>query len=479
MISSCWWENLQACWVKPRTLDTPTGNEWGCIMGRKLALVIGNTNYADSRFSTLSTPAEDVHSLTELLKDPAIGSFDDLEPLINQSESVVSRTVEKFFSGKMRDDLLLFYFSGHGMLDEEGQLYLALADTDWEAPRSSALSAEFVRGAMDRTRSQRVVLILDCCHSGAFARGQKSAIGGSVGTKAAFEPENGFGRWVLTATDATQYAWEGNKLVGPDTETSRTSVFTRYLVQGLHSGEADLDHDGLVSVRDLSEYVYDQVVKQQLKQTPSLWTYKEQGNLFIASNPKPVLPPELMDAIQSPYPNVRLEAVQQLIHLTESPHEGVVRQAKNALKGLIGDDSRKVAKAAARALGTTTSSNRIPTTPIPEAPPLGIKKDGGTAQEEHVELKGEVGGSDQVEHQTTPKPPIFVRENNSWLDDLKKSIRRASLSAEKSLQASQSRMQKFFAQAKLAVRQHKALIIRIEISLAVLITAGISWQLAP
>jgi len=45
-----------------------------------------------------------------------------------------------------------------------------------------------------------------------------------------------------------------------------------------------------------------------------------------------------------------LEAVQQLIHLTESPHEGVVRQAKNALKGLIGDDSRKVAKAAARAL---------------------------------------------------------------------------------------------------------------------------------
>jgi len=65
------------------------------------------------------------------------------------------------------------------------------------------------------------------------------------------------------------------------------------------------------------------------------------------------------------------------------------------------------------------------------------------------------------------------------LDDLKKSIRRASLSAEKSLQASQSRMQKFFAHAKLAFRQHKALVIRIEISLAVLITAGISWQLAP
>src|SRR5882724_11255070 len=147
-------------------------------MGRKLAIVIGNTDYTDRRFSTLSTPAEDVNALATLLKDPSIGAFDDLEALINEEESVVSRTVEKFFSGKLREDLLLFYFSGHGMLDEEGLLYFALKDTDFEAPRSSSLSAEFVRGAMDRTRSKRVVLILDCCHSGAFARGQKGVIGG-------------------------------------------------------------------------------------------------------------------------------------------------------------------------------------------------------------------------------------------------------------------------------------------------------------
>src|ERR1043166_4416892 len=234
-------------------------------MGRKLALIIGNTEYTDPRFSTLSTPKEDVTSLAAILKDPGIGAFDELEPLINQEEKIVSRTVEKFFSGKSREDLLLFYFSGHGMLDEEGQLYFALKDTDFDVPRASSLSAEFVRGAMDRTRSQRVVLILDCCHSGAFASGRKGVLGESVGTIKAFEPESGFGRWVLTATDATQYAWEGNDRGGPESTAGRTSVFTRYLVQGLQEGAADLDQDGRISVRDLNDYVYEQVTKQQLK----------------------------------------------------------------------------------------------------------------------------------------------------------------------------------------------------------------------
>ena len=418
-------------------------------MGRKLALIVGNTEYTDSRFSTLSTPSEDVTSLAELLKDPSIGGFDELEPLINQEERVVSRTVEKFFAGKMRDDLLLFYFSGHGMLDEEGQLYFALKDTDFETPRSSSLSAEFVREVMDRTRSQRVVLILDCCHSGAFARGQKGVIGGSVGTKNAFEPSSGYGRWVLTATDATQYAWEGNQVVATEDTAPRTSVFTRYLVQGLKEGAADLDQDGLVSVRDLSDYVYDQVVKQQLKQTPSLWTYKEQGNLFIANNPKPVLPRDLLDAIQSPYPNVRYEAVQQLIHLADSPSAGVAQQAKDALARLITDDSRKVSKAAAHALGTKTPSERF-------------------ADDRFAKLATQ-----------PPQELPIVPQDESWQDRLKKTARLAKLNTKHSVQAGFSKVQEVFAQTKEAIRKHRSLVIRVEISLVALIVAGVTWRLVP
>jgi len=319
-------------------------------MGHKLALVVGNTTYSDARFPPLSTPAQDVNQLVQTLKDPHIGAFDEVDSLINETQTVVTRAVARFFAGKMRDDLLLLYFSGHGVLDEDGQLHLALTDTEWDTPRASALSADFVATEMDRGRSSRVVLILDCCHSGAFARGAKGALGASVGTKTAFEG-NGRGRFVMTATDATQYAWEGTQLinVGPQ-QYSGTSVFTRFLVEGLQDGAADLDRDGFITVRDLNNYVYDRVQQQKLNQTPSLWTYKEQGDLVIASNPKPVLPEELLDAIRSSYTSVRRGAVDELERLAGGHHAGVSLLAQDALQGLVQDDSRQVTKAAAAAL---------------------------------------------------------------------------------------------------------------------------------
>jgi TonB family protein len=411
-------------------------------MGRKLALIIGNTEYTDPRFSTLSTPKEDVTCLAAILKDPGIGAFDELEPLINQEEKIVSRTVEKFFANKSREDLLLFYFSGHGMLDEEGHLYFALKDTEFEVPRASSLSAEFVREAMDRTRSQRVVLILDCCHSGAFANGQKGVLGGSVGTKNVFEPANGFGRWVLTATDATQYAWEGNQLISPGDTAPRTSVFTRYLVQGLRDGSADLDQDGLISVRDINNYIYEEVMKQQLKQTPSLWTYKEQGNVFIANNPRQVLPGDLLLMIQSPYSNMRLKAVELLGQHADSANESVSQQAKDALTKLIGDDSRKVSKAAARLMGTQTPSDAF-------------------ARDRFAKL-------------AQPLPP-----DATWQDRFQKTARRTRLGAKQSVQSIYSRFLDVCDSVSTAFREHKKVVFRVEISLVALVVAAATWHFAP
>src|SRR5438045_3250879 len=139
---------------------------------------------------------------------------------------------------------------------------------------------------MDRSRSKRQVLILDCCHSGSFAQGSKAMTGESVGTKSAFEG-TGYGRVVLTATDATQYAWEGDEVIGE----AQNSVFTRYLLQGLRSGEADTDQDGQITLDEIYDYVYDKVVNVTPKQTPGKWSYKQQGEIVLAQNPQPVAKP--------------------------------------------------------------------------------------------------------------------------------------------------------------------------------------------
>lgn len=263
-------------------------------MNRKLGLVIGNSAYRDSTLARLATPDVDVGDLADVLLDPDIGAFDDVKVLVNASSNIVRRAISNFFAAKDREDLLLFYFSGHGVLDTHGRLFLAVKDTERPLLRATAIPAAFITDEMNNSRSQRQLLILDCCHSGAFARGTKGSLGASVGTSAAFEG-TGYGRVVMTATDATQYAWEGDQAVGEPVN----SVFTHHLIGGLKSGEADANHDGVVTIDELYDYSYRQVVKETPEQTPGKWTYKEQGEIVIAQNPRwrpsPVIEEPLSD----------------------------------------------------------------------------------------------------------------------------------------------------------------------------------------
>lgn len=266
-------------------------------MSRKLALIIGNSQYEDENLAHLVTPDADVTALAEVLRNPEIGGFDEVATLVNQPATTIRRAVSSFFTGRGRDDLLLLYFSGHGIRDDRGQLFLAVRDTEHKLLRGTAIPAAFITEEMDHSRSKRQVLILDCCHSGAFARGMKAATGTSAGTAAAFEGK-GLGRVVLTATDSTQYAWEGDRVIGQ----AENSVFTHYLIQGLRTGEADLAGDGRITLDELYDYVYENVVNETPLQTPSKWSYGEQGEIVIARNPqravKPVEePPELQQIL--------------------------------------------------------------------------------------------------------------------------------------------------------------------------------------
>src|SRR5438105_4606406 len=270
-------------------------------MAQRFALIIGNSDYQDSALAHLAMPEADVSALAQVLHDPQLGGFDDVKPLVNASAADVRLEIESFFDDKKPDDLLLLYFTGHGVRDDQGQLYLAVNDTKHNRLRASAIDSAYITSLMDRSRSKRQVLILDCCHSGSFAQGSKAMTGESVGTKSAFEG-TGYGRVVLTATDATQYAWEGDQVIG----TAQNSVFTLYLLQGLRTGEADTDGDGTITLDELYDYVYDKVVSATPKQTPGKWSYRQQGEIVIAQNPRPVVKPgTLPDDLQHSIDDVR------------------------------------------------------------------------------------------------------------------------------------------------------------------------------
>ncbi len=254
------------------------------------------------------------------------------------------KSIARFFDAKHRDDLLLLYFSGHGVRDEQGHLYLAVRDTERAVLAGTAIEASYVTTRMDRSASKRLVLVLDCCHSGAFGLGAKSAHGATVGTASAFEG-TGRGRVVLTATDSTQFAWEGDQVIG-DVENS---LFTHYLIEGLRTGAADRDEDGQITIDELYDYVYDHVLNDTPKQTPGKWAFGQQGEIVIAQNPGVTvarLPPELDEALRSTLPSVRFQVLPELYSIARGRHEGRARAAREAMQRLAADDSRKVASGA-------------------------------------------------------------------------------------------------------------------------------------
>jgi tetratricopeptide (TPR) repeat protein len=319
-------------------------------MGRKIALLIGNSRYDDPGLARLETADVDVREIADVLRAREIGEFDEVMELPDQGLAVVRRAIAQFFRQGKRDDLLVFYFSGHGVKDENGQLYLAVKDTELPLLAGTSIEAAFITAQMDGSNSRRQVLILDCCHSGAFARGAKGVEGQSVGIGPAFEGR-GYGHIVLTATDSTQYAWEGEQIIGE----SDKSVFTHYLLQGLKTGEADSNSDGVITIDELYEYVFDHVVKETPKQTPGKWSYKQQGDIVIAQNPSLLRPAplslELQALIDSPFSRLRAEAIPELTLLLQG-HRGQALAARQALEKLCADDSKRVSAAAEEVLGT-------------------------------------------------------------------------------------------------------------------------------
>lgn len=321
-------------------------------MSGKYALIIGNTEYIDPGLAQLTAPGRDAEDFARVLKDHEIGAFDSVRILLNQMSSTINESIDEFFDQKRPDDLLVLYFSGHGVRDELGSLYLAVRNTIRSRLRSTAIKSDYIREVMDQSRSKRQVLILDCCNSGAFTQGTKAATGVSIGTASAFE--GGYGRIILTASDSTQFAWEGDRVIG---ETDN-SLFTHFLVEGLE-GKADLDSDGRITVDELYDYVYEQVRLATPKQTPSKFSSKQQGEIVLRERMrlqdiKPVtLPDQLISEVENPYPEVRLRAVGQLEKLLMGKNLGLALSARVALERIEKeDDSRRVAQAATQVLGS-------------------------------------------------------------------------------------------------------------------------------
>src|SRR3712207_5372840 len=184
---------------------------------------------------------------------------------------------------------------------------LPMSNTRREALLFTGISGAQLNEAMDACLSRRKVLILDCCYSGAFPAGHTAKSDESVQTLERFQ---GKGRAVLTASDATQYAFEGDAVTG----AAVNSIFTKHLVDAIRTGAADTDQDGDIALDELYAYVRERVVAEMPQQRPKKQEDVD-GRIVIARNVHWKLPAHLQYALESPIAAQRLGAVEGLAHL--------------------------------------------------------------------------------------------------------------------------------------------------------------------
>jgi hypothetical protein len=243
-----------------------------------VALLIATGDYADPLLRRLRAPTRDVSALAEVLSDPAIGDF-TVRTVVNQGRQNVEEAIEDAFAARKPGDIVLVYFSCHGIKDLHGRLYFAASNSRHDRLASTAISSAFVNEQMERSRANAKVALLDCCYSGAFAKGlaPKSGPTGDLANQIC-----GKGSYVITATNALEYAYEDAHIVD---ESAESSVFTDVLVHGLRTGSADWDGDGQVSPEDLYWYLDKQFRSTGRPQTPTSFSSGVQGTVAIARAP--------------------------------------------------------------------------------------------------------------------------------------------------------------------------------------------------
>jgi DNA-binding beta-propeller fold protein YncE len=331
--------------------------------GRRLALVVATGSYADPTLAKLRAPGRDASDLATVLGDAAVGGF-EVEMVLDAPAESLRRRIAQFCAQIGPHDLALVYLSCHGVLDDRGRLYYATADTDRALLSATAVPSAWLNEQLEDCRSRRQILVLDCCHSGAFAKGAKGE--GELALRDRF---GGRGRVVLTGSRGTEYSFEHDDVVGD----SVSSVFTSALVEGLRSGDADRDGDGLVTVGELYDYAYEAVRTKEGRQTPTLWTYGAEGDLLVAHSPrgpivKPApLPEDLAALLESARPRVREGAVAELAELVQGSDAGRALTARDTLERVAAEDVPSVA-AAARAALEAVPAEAGPQPPQPSAP---------------------------------------------------------------------------------------------------------------
>lgn len=179
----------------------------------KKTLLVGIDNYPEKPLRGCINDASGLASIIETQGDGSPNFDVRLETNV-QTKSDLKTMIVELFSGS--SDIVLFYFSGHGYLNELGG-YLVTPD---HLRYDEGISMDEILLLANQSKCKDRIIILDCCHSGAFG---SPRISGSIS-------QLNEGVTILTASRDDESSIEING----------HGIFTNLLLDALQGGAADL-----------------------------------------------------------------------------------------------------------------------------------------------------------------------------------------------------------------------------------------------
>ncbi len=223
--------------------------------GNVYAVIIGIGEYKDERIPDLNYTVNDAQGLYDVLIDPDYGGIPEDHIRLLLDEKATDRNIKRNIGQWLRrqakeEDTVIIYYSGHGA-PEEGDTYWVTHNADIDDLFATALNNNDIAQMLEDIESERVITFLDSCYSEATIKRTKQTR--SIQTEIPWEKFSGKGRVAISASDGKQLSLELHEY--------QHGVFTYYLLEGL-KGKADENHDAVIDVDEIWDYV-----KYQVKDT--------------------------------------------------------------------------------------------------------------------------------------------------------------------------------------------------------------------
>lgn len=254
-----------------KTINTPIDDKW--------ALIVGISKFQNPALN-LKYSSKDAKDLANYLIKEAHFAPDHVKLITDEQatkERVMAEIGDKWLPRMAHpNDLVMIFISSHGSpsgMDLEGLNYLVMHNTDPESLYATGLPIQDLTTAISkRVHSDRVLVVLDACHSGA-ANTAKSLI--RIGNFNTADIAQGTGQLVICSSQPNQVSWESKRY--------ENGVFTHQLIEALRSqsGKNSLEQ----AFEKMKSSVQSEVLSDRGElQTPVLKS-KWQGNELIISAP--------------------------------------------------------------------------------------------------------------------------------------------------------------------------------------------------